>query len=489
MRTMHLFAGGGGGLLADLILGHTPIVAVEWDKYACDILRERAKDGWFEGLHVWEGDVRLFDPSKYKGVVDCIHAGFPCQPFSQAGNRKGSEDVRGDLFAEVLRCVEAVRPKYIFLENVAGLLTSQSSVCVCGWPYRRRGVHEDSQADEENNINLHPNNSDNHVEQGGDFKTRDGIKVWWKNLQYGNEESKLGELMDVAYQWGCSDGFPSEDLSISDTEKASSRFIDGVASTEKITTSTEKRNAQVVGRSKNKSAINEGKDAHTESEGFNCPECRRRMVSGARSIRYLDAVLWSLSAYGYDAKWTTLRASDVGAPHQRDRWWLRAEWSGLSSHPEHDRDGWRKQQSQSLEEKADVPNAMLTWQWGNKWEGKTKTDTLANTRCELWQEGNAERLDTNATKRSHSDLHNQSGGEGFISDTDSAQCERKCKPIRVHQEHANVSKHSWWEVEPDVGRVANGVANWSHKLKALGNGQVPLQAALAWKLLEGKPCN
>ena len=60
---MHLFAGHGGGLLADLILGHTPVVAVEWDGYACQVLRERAADGWFPGLRVWEGDVRLFHPS------------------------------------------------------------------------------------------------------------------------------------------------------------------------------------------------------------------------------------------------------------------------------------------------------------------------------------------------------------------------------------------------------------------------------------------
>ena len=65
MKTMHLFAGVGGGLLADRILGHDPIIAVEWDRYACQVLRERAADGWFPNLRVWEGDVRLFNPSEY----------------------------------------------------------------------------------------------------------------------------------------------------------------------------------------------------------------------------------------------------------------------------------------------------------------------------------------------------------------------------------------------------------------------------------------
>lgn len=124
LRTMHLFAGAGGGILADLILGHRPIVAVEWDKYACEVLRARVADGWFEGMSVWEGDVRLFDPSEYKGRVDCIHAGFPCTDISQAGGQAGvGEDTRSGLYREVLRIADVLQPRYIFLENVAAIVT------------------------------------------------------------------------------------------------------------------------------------------------------------------------------------------------------------------------------------------------------------------------------------------------------------------------------------------------------------------------------
>lgn len=125
MRTMHLFAGIGGGLLADLILGHTPVVAVEWEPYACKVLRERAAEGWFPGLHVWEGDVRLFNPSEYTGIVDCIHAGFPCQDISVAGKQAGvSEGTRSGLYREVLRIAGVVRPKQLFLENVSAILSN-----------------------------------------------------------------------------------------------------------------------------------------------------------------------------------------------------------------------------------------------------------------------------------------------------------------------------------------------------------------------------
>ncbi len=117
MRTMHLFAGAGGGLLADLILGHEPVCAVEWDAYCCVVLRERAADGWFPGLHVHEGDVRLFDPSPWAGRVDCIAAGFPCQDISAAGSGAGINGERSGLYREVLRVADVVRPGFILLEN------------------------------------------------------------------------------------------------------------------------------------------------------------------------------------------------------------------------------------------------------------------------------------------------------------------------------------------------------------------------------------
>jgi DNA (cytosine-5)-methyltransferase 1 len=127
LRTMHLFAGAGGGILADLILGHRPIVAVEWDKYACEVLRARVADGWFDGMSVWEGDVREFNPSEYQGRVDCIHAGFPCQDISQAGSQRGvGEDTRSGLYRQVLRIADEVQPRYLFLENVSAIVSGDN---------------------------------------------------------------------------------------------------------------------------------------------------------------------------------------------------------------------------------------------------------------------------------------------------------------------------------------------------------------------------
>lgn len=122
--TMELFAGAGGGVIASKILGHTPLVAYEWDAYCCQVLRERAEDGWFPGMLVREGDIRLQDTSEWRGRISCITGSFPCQDISVAGNQAGvGEGERSGLYREVLRISDEVRPDYIFLENVSAIVT------------------------------------------------------------------------------------------------------------------------------------------------------------------------------------------------------------------------------------------------------------------------------------------------------------------------------------------------------------------------------
>ncbi len=87
------------------------------DKYACQIYRRRFGEGKLYG-----GDIRAVDAN---GIPDhdLLCAGFPCQSFSIAGKRRGFEDTRGTLFFEICRVIQAKRPKYLFLENVKGLLS------------------------------------------------------------------------------------------------------------------------------------------------------------------------------------------------------------------------------------------------------------------------------------------------------------------------------------------------------------------------------
>ena len=126
MNELALFSGVGGGLLASILLGHRIIGAVEWDDYCCRVLEQRQKDGYLEPFPIWNMDIRDFNirvAPMYRGVVDVISAGFPCQPFSVAGNRAGEDDPR-NMWPATMGTVRIVQPRYVFLENVTGLLSS-----------------------------------------------------------------------------------------------------------------------------------------------------------------------------------------------------------------------------------------------------------------------------------------------------------------------------------------------------------------------------
>jgi DNA (cytosine-5)-methyltransferase 1 len=117
LRELHLFAGAGGGILGGLLLGHTPVCAVEIDAYCRKVLAARQADGWLPEFPIYE-DVRQFDGKPWRGLVDVVAGGFPCQPWSTAGKRKGTDDPR-HLWPEMARIVEEVRPTYVFAENVS----------------------------------------------------------------------------------------------------------------------------------------------------------------------------------------------------------------------------------------------------------------------------------------------------------------------------------------------------------------------------------
>jgi DNA (cytosine-5)-methyltransferase 1 len=141
-------------------------------------------------------------------------------------------------------------------------------------------------------------------------------------------------------------------------------------------------------------------------------------------------VIADLTALGYDCKWTVMGAADVGANHQRDRMWIVGRQHNGISHTQHHRPGWRKQQPQSIKKKnrelADSKNGWNVWR--HRFMGTVKQEYD-------YRRGSAD------------------------------------------------GSRQWWQAEPDVGRVADGVAARVDRLKAIGNGQVPLCAATAWRLL------
>ena len=123
MKFLDLFAGIGGFRLGMESAGHECVGFCEIDKFA----RES-----YKAIHDTKGEIELHDITTVTdefirgiGSVDIITGGFPCQAFSIAGNRRGFEDTRGTLFFEIARFASILRPRYLFLENVKGLLNHQ----------------------------------------------------------------------------------------------------------------------------------------------------------------------------------------------------------------------------------------------------------------------------------------------------------------------------------------------------------------------------
>ncbi|ELX05565.1 DNA cytosine methyltransferase [Acinetobacter baumannii] len=116
MNELSLFAGAGGGILASYLLGWRTVCAVERDAYAAQFLAQRQNDGILEAFPIWS-DITSFDGKPWRGIVDVISGGFPCQDISSAGKGAGIEGERSGLWAEMARIIGEVRPRYVFVEN------------------------------------------------------------------------------------------------------------------------------------------------------------------------------------------------------------------------------------------------------------------------------------------------------------------------------------------------------------------------------------
>jgi DNA (cytosine-5)-methyltransferase 1 len=146
--------------------------------------------------------------------------------------------------------------------------------------------------------------------------------------------------------------------------------------------------------------------------------------------RGLGTVLGDLSEMGFNAEWGVLSAADVGANHKRERIWIVAYTNSIRG------------------------------RWGNKYKQSKRNSSRKFTGISS---------ETVSRQMAHSN---------------STQCKGNQCSERIEPEHSDIGCTSWWATEPNVGRVANGVAARVDRLKAIGNGQVPLCAATAFKLLK-----
>ena len=380
MNELALFAGAGGGILGGHLLGWRTVCAVEWEEYPASVLCARQNDGLLPPFPIWD-DVQSFRGEPWRGIVDVISGGFPCQDISAAGRGVGIDGERSGMWGEMARIIHEVRPRYVFVEN-SPMLTS----------------------------------------------------------------------------------------------------------------------------------------------------------------RGLGRVLGDLASMGFDARWGVLGAADIGANHQRDRIWIVAKWRGQLPHAQHHRIRWWEQQQESLarshgkasysdcigsqiatnecqlegegsgelqaeqpRDPSEVANASEQGLQGEQWsqsegDGDRSSDqgeAMANARCELRDQGDSAELGSSKEVGATCSVLNQSSGEGqslpypmldglqgFGEEWGSEGQTGLCGGEGSYEEQDLFATTSdWWSVEPDVGRVVDGLAARVDRLKAVGNGQVPLCASQAFRIL------
>ena len=130
MNELALFAGAGGGILGGKLLGWRTVCAVEWEAYPASVLCARQNDGLLPPFPIWD-DVQTFDGRPWRGIVDVVSGGFPCQDISAAGKGAGIDGERSGMWGEMARIIREVRPRFVFVEN-SPMLTSRGLGRVLG---------------------------------------------------------------------------------------------------------------------------------------------------------------------------------------------------------------------------------------------------------------------------------------------------------------------------------------------------------------------
>lgn len=180
---------------------------------------------------------------------------------------------------------------------------------------------------------------------------------------------------------------------------------------------------------------------------------------GALTFRGLDAVLGSLAEIGYDAEWQDIRASDVGAPHRRERIWIVA-------YPM--RDGRAERGAERQGQLGGLASLGSSVPMGNP----------NGQQCQ-------EQLDRLAARAGDAD--GKHGGEIVADAPDGRDVrrDRKLEPaqgqVRVDRRGPEDGRREWWAAEPNVGRVAHGIPSRVDRLKCLGNAIVPQIAAMIFR--------
>jgi DNA (cytosine-5)-methyltransferase 1 len=421
LNTFHLFAGAGGGILGDLLLGHNPIGACEIEQYPRDVLLARQRDGHLPNFPIWD-DVCTLDGNPWRGSVDVLCGGFPCQDISAAGKGAGITGERSGLWKEYARLIGEMRPRFVFAENSPLLRTRGLGV-----------VLEDLAA-------LGYNARWGVLGAGAVGAPHKRDRMWVLAYAKGERYGKRGESGDILKE----DGRPNQPMRPELT--CTGENASHLAYTKCEQGDSERRSGQL-----RRNTVGRKEQTTFSKDGQASSDC----IDGQGKTYDLAYTNNDGNATTEESEGTT-QGSDSGQTWKEPT----SEFAGLCA-----------SRTNGVVEGLPANAADTT---GEGLEGFNEhRSTESNERP---RQGNTGSKDCNAFW--HTDpaelpnANDQWNGRGEQQPTSRKEAKQPCGTGNEER-----------TPEPVVGRVAHGVPNRVDRLKAIGNGQVPQCAAVAFNIL------
>ena len=387
LNELALFAGAGGGILGGHLLGWRTVCAVEWEPYPASVLCARQNEGLLPPFPIWD-DVQTFDGKPWRGIVDVVSGGFPCQDISAAGKGAGIDGERSGMWREMARIIREVRPRFVFVEN-SPMLTSRGLGAVLG-DLATMGF--DAKWGVLGAADVGANHQRDRIWIRGQQRAMANAmsaRQWWNKWESKNEKNVDGEITDPN-RIGLQESTNECQL---ESQRGSQLQVE------------QPRDSNKMGNANN--------NGQTSSEV--CSSFIQRSYSSSSWQEQTRQLERSSEQYAELAN---------------------TECMGRQERPS---------------ERGESQNQEASSQPDNRSQTSGEGEVIANTKC--------------------------SGLEGW-------QDRRKQEITRTWSGGAPIGTSDWWSVEPDVGRVVNGISARVDRLKAIGNAQVPLCAATAWRVLK-----
>jgi DNA-cytosine methyltransferase len=464
-KILDLFSGLGGFSLGLERTGYFKTIAFcDNDKFSKLIL-----DKHWKGVKVYN-DVREISKEKFKedGIEfpDIITGGFPCQPFSVAGKQKGTSDDR-HLWPEMFRIIKAFKPRYVIGENVRGIINIQDGVVfetVCtdlesegyevqpfiipaagvGAPHRRERVWIVANRERSNVVNTVGNDERQKISRS-DEETR-GIQE-----EHRTEHSTTGQSSRTSAIRNGDNGY--ESMANSNNNGLEGRL-------------TETRNEIITGKEPTINGIKDTDNSSRRSDG-------RRDQSQPR----INGTVQGLRD-GNEEELT--RATRVRGLHERT--------NDSSSSIREDRNqeddnrtlvqtrqgGVQSSEYRGLgEDQTSLNDNQVRQRDDNTTLDRVENghEDVENSRRTLRQGAKFSKENADESQQKNADKFERSSStsEYYVANSERIHVQGQQDRSRQKQ----FRRESWWEFEPNVGRVAHGVSGRVHRLKALGNSIVP----------------